>query len=103
MFRVTRDVILDMVDEADEESFPASSPVARSVVTRSADREMPPSFRLRPIMKQGTASSIPETWTSYSSVEAARAGAKDMYHNDRVLRVMLVVDGPGTFLEWIER
>jgi hypothetical protein len=47
-------------------------------------------FRLRPIMKQGTAAGIPETWTHYSSVEDARAGAKLMDHNDRVLRVMLL-------------
>ena len=60
-------------------------------------------YRLRPIMKQGTASSIPETWTPYASLDAARAGAKPMYQNDRVLRVMLVVDGAGTFVEWIER
>jgi len=60
-------------------------------------------FRLRPIMRQGTASSIPETWTHYASVEEARAGAKQMYHDDRVLRVMLVVNGIGTFVEWIER
>ena len=33
-------------------------------------------FRLRPIMKQGTAAGIPETWTHYQSVEDARAGAK---------------------------
>ena len=37
------------------------------------------SFRLRPIMKQGTAGGIPETWTHYPSVEDARAGAKLMY------------------------
>jgi len=62
-----------------------------------------PAFRLRPIMKQGTAASIPETWMHYSSVEEARAGAKLMYHNDRVLRVMLVTDSMGSFVEWIER
>ena len=61
------------------------------------------SFRLRPIMRQGTASGISETWTHYPSVEEARVGAKDMYRNDRVLRVMVVVDGAGTFVEWIER
>ena len=60
-------------------------------------------FRLRPIMKQGTASGIPETWTRYASVEDARAGAKLMYHNDRVLRVMAVTDSVGSFVEWIER
>ena len=62
-----------------------------------------PSFRLRPIMRQGTASSIPETWTRYGSVADARAGAKHMYHDDRVLRIMLVVDGAGTFVDWLER
>jgi hypothetical protein len=60
------------------------------------------SFRLRPIMKQGTASSIPETWTHYASVEDARIGARSMYQNDRVLRVILL-DGAGSFVEWIER
>ena len=63
----------------------------------------PQAFRLRPIMKQGTAASLPETWTHYPSLDDARAGAKTMYHNDRVLRVMVVTDSAGTFVEWIER
>jgi hypothetical protein len=54
-------------------------------------------------MKQGTAAGIPETWTHYLSVDDARAGAKVMYHNDRVLRVMVVTDSAGSFVEWIER
>ena len=54
-------------------------------------------------MKQGTASSIPESWTHYQSMEDARSGARGMYHNDRVLRVMLVVDSAGSFVEWVER
>ena len=62
-----------------------------------------PAFRLRPIMKQGTAASIPETWEHYPSLEDARAGAKVMYHNERVLRVMVVTDSVGAFVEWIER
>jgi len=64
---------------------------------------MASSFRLRPIMRQGTASSIPETWAHYGSPAEARAGARHMYHDDRVLRVMLVVDGANAFVEWIER
>jgi hypothetical protein len=60
-------------------------------------------FRLRPIMRQGTASSIPETWTTYRSIEDARAAARQMYHDDRVLRVMLVVGRTGSFVDWIER
>ena len=61
------------------------------------------SFRLRPVMRQGSAPSIPETWEHCASIEDARAGAKQMYHDDRVLRVMLVVDSLGSFVEWIER
>jgi hypothetical protein len=54
-------------------------------------------------MKQGTAASIPQAWTHYASAEDARAGAKLMYHNDRVLRVMMVIDSVGSFVEWIDR
>lgn len=60
-------------------------------------------FRLQPTMKQGTPSSIPEASVHYRSIEDAREAAKEMYHDDRVLRVMLVADSPGTFVEWIER
>ena len=60
-------------------------------------------FRLRPIMKQGTAAGLPETWTHYPSVADARAGAQLMYRNDRVLRVMVVTDSVGSFVEWLER
>jgi hypothetical protein len=62
-----------------------------------------PAFRLRPIMKQGTAASMPETWTHYASLEDARAAAKLMYRDDRILRVMVVTDSVGSFVEWIER
>ena len=54
-------------------------------------------------MKQGTASSIPETWTHDASLEDARGGAKLMYHNDRVLRVMVVVASTGSVVDWTER
>jgi hypothetical protein len=60
-------------------------------------------YRLRPTMKQGTASSIPETWVRYGTTEDARAAAARMYRDDRVLRVMLVADGSGTFIEWLDR
>jgi hypothetical protein len=63
----------------------------------------PQAFRLRPIMRQGTAASIPETWTRYGSLDEARAGARKMYHDDRVLRIMIVAEGSGAFVEWIER
>ena len=79
-------------------------PVGQGMIVQSNGAEgIAGGFRLRPIMKQGTAASIPEAWTHYSSVEDARAGAKLMYQNDRVLRVMVVTDSVGSFVEWIER
>jgi hypothetical protein len=62
-----------------------------------------PSFRLRPIVKQGTAAALPGTWTRYPTLEDARAGARLMYHDDRVLRVMVVTESSGSFVEWTER
>jgi len=96
-------MVLDIVEEADVEFFPASDPPARTVVVGIGGRDLTTAaFRLRPIMKQGTASSIPETWIHYASVDEARQGAKRMYHDDRVLRVM-VIESAGSFVEWIER
>lgn len=61
-------------------------------------------YRLRPIMRQGTAAGIPETWTRYASIDDARRAAKVMYHDDRVLRVFATTDdAPPRFVEWIER
>ena len=54
-------------------------------------------------MKQGTASSIPETWVRYASADQARAAAAQMYRDDRVLRVMLVADSSNTFVDWLDR
>jgi hypothetical protein len=63
-----------------------------------------PAFRLRPIMRQGTASSIPETWERYGTLESARAAVKQAYHDDRVLRVFIVTDDvPPRFVAWVER
>ncbi len=63
-----------------------------------------PAFRLRSIMRQGTASSIPETWERYGTLESARAAVKQTYHDDRVLRVFIVTDDvPPRFVEWVER
>jgi hypothetical protein len=61
-------------------------------------------FRVRPIMRQGTPSSIEGVWTRFATLAEARAAAKPMYHDDRVLRVFIVTDGlmPG-FVEWVER
>lgn len=70
----------------------------------SSVEEKRPAFRLRAIMRQGTAASLPGTWEHYLTIEDARAGTRPMYHNDRVLRVMIVTDSlPSRFVEWVER
>ena len=61
-------------------------------------------FRVRPIMRQGTASSLDETWNRYTTVAEARDAVKGMYHDDRVLRAFIVTDSaPPRFVEWVER
>jgi hypothetical protein len=55
-------------------------------------------------MRQGTASSIPETWTRFATLEEAVGAVKTMYHDDRVLRVFIVTDeAPPRFVQWVER
>jgi hypothetical protein len=61
-------------------------------------------FRLRAIMRQGTAASLPAVWEQYATIDAARAAVRGMYSNDRVLRVLIVSgDVPPRFVEWVER
>ena len=80
-----------------DEEITVHAPTARTLESR-------PAFRLRPIMRQGTASSIPETWTRFATLEQARQAVKPMYHDDRVLRVFIVTDEmPPRFVEWVER
>ena len=77
-------------------------PVA--VTTAPAPSEAQTAFRLQAIMRQGTASSIPETWGRFATLEEARQAIKAMYHDDRVLRVLVVTeDVPPRFVEWVER
>lgn len=55
-------------------------------------------------MRQGTASSIPQTWRLFTSIEEARTAVKEMYHDDRVLRAFIVTnEAPPQFVEWVER
>ena len=63
-----------------------------------------PTFRVRSIMRQGTAASLPEVWERYGTLELARAAIKQAYHDDRVLRMFIVSDEvPPRFVEWVER
>lgn len=70
----------------------------------SSARSSRTGFRVRPIMRQGTAASIPETWERFDTLEGARQVVKRMYHDDRVLRAFIVADTvPPRFVEWVER
>ena len=61
-------------------------------------------FRLRAIMRQGTAASLSAVWERFHTTGEARAAARGLYHDDRVLRVYMTDDGaPAQFVEWIER
>ena len=61
-------------------------------------------FRLRAIMRQGTAASLPAVWERYATIDAARAAVRGMYSDGRVLRVLIVTDDvPPRFVEWVER
>jgi hypothetical protein len=85
--------------------FPAAANTQPPVDEAAAvDSVRPTGFRLRPIMRQGTASSIPETWVRFASLDEALGAVKQMYRDDRVLRVFVVTDeAPPRFVEWIER
>lgn len=55
-------------------------------------------------MRQGTAASLPGTWQRYPTIEEARGAVKPLYHDDRVLRALIVTDDvPPRFVEWVER
>lgn len=79
----------------------------RELAVEHADAQPPATstfFRLRAIMRQGTAASLPAVWERYATIDAARAPIRGMYANDRVLRVLIVTDEvPPRFVEWVER
>ncbi len=54
---------------------------------------------------RGGVTSFPQTASRFTSVDDARAGAKQLMHEyQRVMRVMIVRDEiPASFVEWIER
>ncbi len=61
-------------------------------------------FGLVAAMRRGSASGMPQAWARYAIIEDARAGARELLRDDRVLRVMVVRNGiPSTYVEWMER
>ena len=61
-------------------------------------------FKLIANVRSGS-TSLPQAFVRYGTVDEARAGAKQLIHeNSRVSRVMIVTDDTATrFVEWIER
>jgi hypothetical protein len=55
-------------------------------------------------MRRGSATSLVPAWTHYPTIAAARAGAAELLHEDRILKVMIVRnDLSGGYVEWIDR
>lgn len=54
---------------------------------------------------RGGSTNSPLVSARYSTLEDARAGSKQLMHeNARIIRVMIVVDQePARFIEWIEK
>jgi hypothetical protein len=61
-------------------------------------------FRLITTVRRGSSSGIAAAWAHYPTIEAARAGAVEVFREERVLRVMVVRNEPGGgYVEWIDR
>ena len=60
-------------------------------------------YKLHAIMRQGTIDSS-LTSARYATLEKARAGARELLREARVLRAMIVWDEiPPRFAEWVDR
>jgi hypothetical protein len=61
-------------------------------------------FRLVTTVRRGSASDLAAAWAHYPTIEAARAGAAELFREERVVRVMVVRnEAPGAYVEWIDR
>ncbi len=61
-------------------------------------------YRLVTTVKRGSASNLPGAWLAYATVEDARTAAAALLREERVQRVMIVLDAlPMTFVEWEDR
>ncbi len=63
----------------------------------------PVTYKLAAVMRQGTSNST-LTAVPYRTRDDARAAARELLRDDRVLRAMIVVNEiPPRFCEWVER
>jgi hypothetical protein len=61
-------------------------------------------FRLIVSVRRGSASSLPETWQAYATMELARAAGAHLMRQERVTRIAIVLaEAPPRFVEWLER
>jgi hypothetical protein len=59
-------------------------------------------FRLVTIVKRGSASNLPPTWSAYPTLDAAREAGQSLMRDERVAHVMIVRDTvPPAFVEWV--
>jgi hypothetical protein len=59
-------------------------------------------FRLIPSIKRGCAPNVAGVWTPYQTLDVARAAARSLMRDERVIRVMITRDDvPPTFVEWV--
>jgi hypothetical protein len=61
-------------------------------------------YRLITTVRRGSASGLAAGWARYPTIEAARAGAAELFREERVVRVMVVRNQPGgSYVEWIDK
>jgi hypothetical protein len=61
-------------------------------------------YRLITTVRRGSASGLPAAWARYPTLDAARAGAAELFREERVVRVMVVNNQPGgSYVEWIDK
>ena len=61
-------------------------------------------YRLVATMRRGSSTSLPQASACYPTIEAARLGAAELLREDRILKIMVVLNEfPGGYVEWIDR
>jgi hypothetical protein len=61
-------------------------------------------FRLVTTVRRGSGSNLAGAWLPYPTLDDARAAAAALLREERVQRVMIVLDAlPMTFVEWRDR